>query len=614
MHGRSKSEYKELTEAEKEHMKRMKDLFEECSKAISDDRKSNSYSESTFRKTEKLLKLNPEIPTFWNYRKKFIENIVINKETSKIVDIINDEFSLTESLFKVDPKSYSLWSNRVWLIELVLNTRNIEENTGLENKNVGSVDLFQLENGYLKEIKDLNNFYFSEEFKQYLSQYNNVYLKMLANELDLCKKLLNFDDRNFHCWKHRSFVLTCLKYLSVKYSWSDFSENLHYEEFKFLNNLIQNNFSNYSAWHQRILLSGNKHLFDTLDDFNREVKLVHTAIFTEPNDQSIWQYYSWLMEKLLPKIIFKDTKFNVCPRFFIKTVKLSSNLKDGIEFSNKNFGHSISIKLSNYCFISQEYSNVMLVLNNNLIPIKNGNWIPIYQECDNKIDENSFRFINKRLPSNFRSKTEKKTDNWKFVFDFEESNLNTKNLTLKELIDESSIKIIFDLFSSNSDDTLSCKPMWNLENELYSKEFFSSKTLSPKFDSLDNKKYQFIIQKEEYGDTYILKCRYNYCSDYFITSDKLNIDNTILDNLNTLKTIIISEFDIIREIQELEPDCKYPILSLKKLYDIFNLCIPYELSQTDKILFNTELVNNLYKIDPLRKGYYNEKFKNDIYI
>ncbi|KAH7650224.1 Rab geranylgeranyltransferase [Cryptosporidium bovis] len=609
MHGRSKNEYKEPTEAEKEYLRKTKDLFEECSEKIKNDRKNNSCSFSTFKMTEKILKINPEIPTFWNYRKKFIESL-IDKDTDMMIDIVNSEFTFTENLFKTDPKSYSLWSNRVWLIELVLNTNSIKIKSELENRDVGPVDIFELENGYLKVINNFDNFSFSSEFKKYLLEHITVYLKLLANELELCKKLLNFDDRNFHCWKHRSFILTCLRYLSVKYSWKDFQKNLHIEEFKFLNKLIENNFSNYSAWHQRILLSGNNHLFNTLDDFDREVKLAHTAIFTEPNDQSVWQYYSWLIEKLLPKIMFKDNNFYVCPRFFIKTVKLSSHSENDIKLNDKIGTHSISIQLSNSCLISSKYSNVTLILNNNeVLPIKNGNWIPIYQDYEDGInDENSFKFNNKRLPSNFRSTIKKNSNNWKFVFDFVENNLNKSDSTLRNLFEENSVQIFMNLFSTNSGTTISNKPLWSLESELYRKDYFSSKTFSPKINFIDQKKYQFVIQKEEHNNISMLKCRYHYYSDNDINSGSMSIDSAILSNLNEWKSILLNEFNILKEIQELEPHCKYPILALNKLYDIFNLCIPYGLSQENEISFNTKLIDSLHIIDPLRKGYYNQKF------
>ncbi|KAF0689893.1 Aste57867_18689 [Aphanomyces stellatus] len=102
----------------------------------------------------------------------------------------------------------------------------------------------------------------------------------LEKEIRLCDALLNKDERNFHCWNYRRYLSKLAKHAP--------EQNLAFAAQK-----ITQNFSNYSALHQRTLslpapLS--------LDMFQEEVEMVKQAVFTEPYDQSNWFYYRWLVE------------------------------------------------------------------------------------------------------------------------------------------------------------------------------------------------------------------------------------------------------------------------------------------------------------------------------
>jgi len=71
------------------------------------------------------------------------------------------------------------------------------------------------------------------------------------------------------------------------------------EEFEFTTKKIEENFSNYSAWHQRSAILPS--LFNSKDElFNAlqlEFELVQNAFYTEPSDQSAWFYLRWLVTK-----------------------------------------------------------------------------------------------------------------------------------------------------------------------------------------------------------------------------------------------------------------------------------------------------------------------------
>ncbi|EGG19656.1 protein geranylgeranyltransferase type II [Cavenderia fasciculata] len=118
-----------------------------------------------------------------------------------------------------------------------------------------------------------------------------------ARELKLCYKLLDLDLRNFHCWSYRRFV-------------EERSGMPMEKEFGYTTEKIEQNFSNYSAWHQRSSLIPQMYpqpeqLFEKLKE---EFEWVRNAVFTEPKDQSCWIYHKWLVGtiKKIPNCNYKD--------------------------------------------------------------------------------------------------------------------------------------------------------------------------------------------------------------------------------------------------------------------------------------------------------------------
>lgn len=75
------------------------------------------------------------------------------------------------------------------------------------------------------------------------------------------------------------------------------------EELEFTKAKIEENFSNYSAWHYRsklieeALRSRETDADELLDreTFRRELELIENAAATDPNDQSAWCYEKWLL-------------------------------------------------------------------------------------------------------------------------------------------------------------------------------------------------------------------------------------------------------------------------------------------------------------------------------
>ena len=71
-------------------------------------------------------------------------------------------------------------------------------------------------------------------------------------------------------------------------------------ELKLTTKLLKSSISNFSAWHYRSNLLKSK-VEDDLERksiIEKELDLIMNAIFTDPNDQSIWIYYKWIISKI----------------------------------------------------------------------------------------------------------------------------------------------------------------------------------------------------------------------------------------------------------------------------------------------------------------------------
>ncbi|THG23185.1 hypothetical protein TEA_018357 [Camellia sinensis var. sinensis] len=109
-------------------------------------------------------------------------------------------------------------------------------------------------------------------------------------ELLLLGVFVKKDSRNFHAWNYRRFV-AALKNRSDE------------EELHFTTDLINENFSNYSSWHNRSVILSHLQEKRAQGSFSKEkvlteeYDLVHQALFTNPDDQSGWFYHLWLLEQ-----------------------------------------------------------------------------------------------------------------------------------------------------------------------------------------------------------------------------------------------------------------------------------------------------------------------------
>ena len=142
-------------------------------------------------------------------------------------------------------------------------------------------------------------------------------------EINLCDKFFLRDDRNFHCWNYRVQILT----LICNYYNNTFDKFIE-KELDFTLEKVKKNFSNFSSWNYRTKLipiffiqkNIKWNTKNALDFFNNDIELLKKAIYTDPKDQSPWNYQSWIITNFSP--------------IYIEDVNIENNEIIKIKFSN----------------------------------------------------------------------------------------------------------------------------------------------------------------------------------------------------------------------------------------------------------------------------------------
>ncbi|TFK42750.1 rab-protein geranylgeranyltransferase [Crucibulum laeve] len=211
-------------------------------------KKASDWSEDAFNLTTKLLQVNPEFYTVWNYRRNILLRGLFPQRTPEDVNnLLSEDLAMTMTALKAHPKVYWIWNHRRWCLENIPNGPGSQED--------GDVA------GWKKKCWD--------------------------RELFVVEKMLDADPRNFHAWNYRRYVLAGMPVPRPETS-----------ELAYTKRKIEANFSNFSAWHQRSKVLTSLWSSDKLDKAkSREVEfeLIRNAMYTDPDDQSVWMYHRWLI-------------------------------------------------------------------------------------------------------------------------------------------------------------------------------------------------------------------------------------------------------------------------------------------------------------------------------
>ncbi|XP_070574046.1 geranylgeranyl transferase type-2 subunit alpha-like [Ptychodera flava] len=234
MHGRIKVKTTaEQQEAKRKEREKKLQLFNGATHKAFKKRTNEEYDNEALEITGQLLTANSDFTTMWNYRKEVLLHYKEEKKPEEMEAIFKKELSFLESCLRQNPKSYGVWHHRCFVMDTMPNPD-------------------------------------------------------WSLELTLCNKFLEYDERNFHCWDYRRFVVQRSKVATQ-------------DEVEFTNTKISSNFSNFSSWHYRSKLlpilypDPEKRERVKEDILHKEYELVQNAFFTDPNDQSAWFYHRWLL-------------------------------------------------------------------------------------------------------------------------------------------------------------------------------------------------------------------------------------------------------------------------------------------------------------------------------
>ncbi|KAI3935436.1 hypothetical protein MKW98_027576 [Papaver atlanticum] len=109
------------------------------------------YTKEALDLCSKLLEINPEFNTAWNYRKLVVQHHLSSQTNQDfITSILDQELKIVEIALEKNCKSYGSWHHRKWIL----------------NKGLSSLD----------------------------------------HEFSLLNKFQEADSRNFHAWDYRRFV------------------------------------------------------------------------------------------------------------------------------------------------------------------------------------------------------------------------------------------------------------------------------------------------------------------------------------------------------------------------------------------------------------------------
>ncbi|ODQ65936.1 protein prenylyltransferase [Nadsonia fulvescens var. elongata DSM 6958] len=254
---------------------------------VNASRAQGCYNLAALDLTTQLLTWNPEYYTIWNYRREiFTEGLFptlpdlsssdLATKLDSVQAVLDADLHFIEARLKQSPKCYWIWNHRKWCLG-----RSPQPNWAREMKLVGMI--------------------------------------------------LEYDERNYHGWEYRRYVvrqheaalikaLDSQSELDAMVKIDQIKSNLLRTEFAYTTKKINKNFSNFSAWHNRaklmpqllsnqtsIALSRKKQdeqvtvdprfslVHDPLAFLRAEIEFIRQAIFTDPDDQSAWLYHRWLI-------------------------------------------------------------------------------------------------------------------------------------------------------------------------------------------------------------------------------------------------------------------------------------------------------------------------------
>jgi hypothetical protein len=166
MHGRNRSDYKRLQRDPENAAKlaHKASQWHTLSNELLRRRQQQDTSSTTLALIDKLLTVNPDPLYLWNHRRE------IFSKKPEAFDY-STELILTQTALQNNPKAYGPWFHRKWVLQQLFLRENNNDN--------------------VEQDVDID------------------FTSVLEEERALIAQLLTADERNFHGWNYRRFLVSC---------------------------------------------------------------------------------------------------------------------------------------------------------------------------------------------------------------------------------------------------------------------------------------------------------------------------------------------------------------------------------------------------------------------
>ncbi|KAJ1928648.1 Rab geranylgeranyltransferase [Tieghemiomyces parasiticus] len=234
---------KEVQLLKKQKEAKLIESYRSVNQAVFTKRDDHALDDEAFELTTQQLRLNPDLYTVWNYRRKILLSRFFNMSDDEKIRACQAELAFFMECIRFNPKSYWIWNHRFWTLNVT-------------------------------PVPDW------------------------SAELKLVGKMLGLDARNFHGWNYRRYVVNRLREAQP-----DRVLTINLEELEYTTTHIMTDFSNFSAWHNRLKLLEailpHKTIAERRKLIEDDFELVQGALYTEPRDECGWLHWRWLVKQAI---------------------------------------------------------------------------------------------------------------------------------------------------------------------------------------------------------------------------------------------------------------------------------------------------------------------------
>mmetsp|Transcript_30333 Transcript_30333/g.85729 ORF Transcript_30333/g.85729 Transcript_30333/m.85729 type:complete len:372 (+) Transcript_30333:98-1213(+) len=224
-------------------------------------RQSMRYDDESMGLAGRLLELNPEVYTAWNYRKERVAAVLDGEDREAAAAAAQAELALTEKALMKNPKSYATWQHRKWVVA----------------RRLTPIDREMALVGYLLDADERN--FHGWGYRRWLVALAGI---TPEDELEYTHKKIEQNFSNYSAWHYRTALLPKVhagaQTLSQMVSGADAEQTGSCGEAGRADGTGAAAARTVPMW---VLL--------------QELELVQQAFFTEPEDQSGWFYHRWLL-------------------------------------------------------------------------------------------------------------------------------------------------------------------------------------------------------------------------------------------------------------------------------------------------------------------------------